>query len=271
MNPWPIAPLTPTDLNFAVVNYDFTSFVGNEQAELPGLEGAIDLTILDFAGSIADQTPLITSLFDGLDDLGAISGEIDNTDNVGSTLSDLSNTASAGDATLNDYNGFFTAPPPAGGGGGGGGTPTQSTKCGSHGQSSITLNDDTGNCFAADALPVLDIADGTCYRTVLMDNSDFAGRATVTGAALLSGDAQLFAVSFDSVTPQGSNTPVSRVIFKLTPYKTGHFLAKFTVNTSDRNPSEIWCLIVDVINSGSTGGGGGSGGGGPLPPRRRLQ
>ncbi len=38
MNPWPIAPITPKDLDFAVVNYDFTSFAGSEQADLPSLE-----------------------------------------------------------------------------------------------------------------------------------------------------------------------------------------------------------------------------------------
>lgn len=264
-NPWPISPITDKDLTFAVVNYDFTSFTANAESELPSLEAAIDLTLIDFATSIADQIPLIVDIFSGLDDLANIPLEIDASDNIGTTLSDLASAAAAGDATLNDFAAFFVPPPPSGGGGGGGPTPTQSTKCGTHGQSSILLSDNAGNCFAADVTPVLDVADGTCYKVCVMDGSCFAGKANVTGAALLSGDSKLFAVSFDTVTPQGSSTSVSRVTFKLTPYKAGHFLGKFTINTSNRNPSEIWCLIADVISSATTsggGGGGGTGGGG---------
>lgn len=259
-NPWPIAPLTDKDLNFAVVNYDFTSFTADAEAELPSLLDSIDLTILDFATSIADQGPLIIDIFSGLDDLANIPGEIDASDNFGPTLSDLASSAAAGDASLNDFNAFFVPPPPSGGGGDGTPTPTQSAKCGTHGQSTILLSDSTGDCFAANVLPVLDMADGPCYSQCVMDGSCFAGKTTVTGIALETGDAQLWSASFDTVTPQGTSTPVSRVTFKLTPYKTGHFLAKFTVNTS-RNPSgEIWCLIVDVTNSGTAVGGGGGGG-----------
>lgn len=105
MNPWPIAPISPRDLDFSVVNYCFASFTANEETELPGLETAIDLTLLDFATSIADQTLLIADLFTGMDDVGLISGEIDSSDDVGQTLSDLSNSAAAADATLGDYNG----------------------------------------------------------------------------------------------------------------------------------------------------------------------
>lgn len=123
-NPWPITPITSKDLDFAVVNYDFTTFVDNEQSELPSLEGAIDLTLLDYAASVADQTVLIASLFDGLDDLGLIPGEIDSSDDVGSTLGELANSAAAGDAALGDYTGQIGGST-GGGGGTGGGTSGQ--------------------------------------------------------------------------------------------------------------------------------------------------
>jgi hypothetical protein len=262
MNPWPISPIAQKDLDFSVVNYDFTTFTAGQLAELPGLENAIDLTILDLAASVADQTVLIGTLFDGLDDLATMTGEIDNSPLDG-VLGELANTATASDAILSDYQGMLTGTSSGGGGGGGGGTtPTQSAKCGTHGDSAIKLSDDTGNCYAADVTHVLDIADGTCFKTCIMDGSCFAGRTGVRSASLLSGDAKLFSVSVDTVTPQGSNAAVSRVTFTLTPYTTGHFLAKFTVHT-DRNPNgEIWCLIADVIDSGTSGGGGAGGGGG---------
>lgn len=269
-NPWPIAPLAHQQLSFALVDYNFAGLTADSLSEEPGLENAIDLTLADFAASIADQTGLIAVMFDGLDDLGTIMNEVDNSPLDG-VLSELANTASAGDAILNDYQGMLTGTSGGGGtGGGGGGSPTQSAKCGTHGDSVITLGDDTGNCFAADVTHILDIADGTCYKTCVMDGSCFAGKTNVTSATLLSGDSKLFAVSIDTVTPQGSDTPVSRVTFALSPYKTGHFLAKFTVHT-DRNPNgEIWCLIADVIDSGTSSGGGGGGGGGNGEGKKKV-
>lgn len=120
MNSWPIPLLTPKDLDFAVVNYNFTSFTADFESELPTIEGFIDTTLLDFAASIAEQIPLIASLFDGLDDLASIPGEIDASDNIASTLSDLANTAAAADATLGDFNGQIGG---SAGGNNGGSTP----------------------------------------------------------------------------------------------------------------------------------------------------
>lgn len=129
MNPWPISPLTQKDLDFAVVGYGFSDLTANALADEPGLEAAMDTSLLDFGTSIADQTALIITLFDGLDDLGLISGEIDGSPLDG-VLGNLANAASAGDAMLNDYQGQIGGPssPPAGGGSGGG-TPQQN--CGS--------------------------------------------------------------------------------------------------------------------------------------------
>ena len=271
MNPWPITPPGPNDLNFAVVSYGFTDSLANDLAELPSDLDAIDLTMLDLASSVVDQTVLIASMFDGLDDLGSIIGEIDASP-LDSVLGELANTAAAGDATLSDYQGMLTGTNDGGGSGGGGSTPpTQSANCGTHGASNIQLSDDTGNCFASNVLPVVAIADGACFFPYLCDGSEFMGRVTVTGITLTTGDAQFWSASLDAVTPQGSNTPVSRVTFKLTPYKTGHFLAKFTVHTSTRNPTEIWCLIVDVIEGTPASGGGGGGGGGGSTPKGGTQ
>ena len=113
MNPWPIYPLTSADLDFAVVSYDFSGLTANALADEPGLEAAIDLTLADVATSIADQTSLIAIMFDGLDDLDSIIGEIDGSPLDG-VLGELANAATAGDSDLNDFTQQFTdsTPPP---------------------------------------------------------------------------------------------------------------------------------------------------------------
>jgi hypothetical protein len=127
------------------------------------------------------------------------------------------------------------------------GGPGSPAPCGTHGQSSITLNDDTINCFAADALPVVSIRDGACTFVIPVDGTNFPGKTGVSAVALLSGDARLFSATNDTVPGKTAGTCDSRVLFKLSPYRTGHYLGKFTVKT-DRNPNgEIWCVIVDVI------------------------
>lgn len=101
MNPWPISPLTPSDLDFAVVAYDFSSLTANELAPLPDLEVFMDSTLLDFAASIADQTTLIDSMAGDLDDLNVILDELA-TDDFDQVLADLAGIAAAGDGFLND-------------------------------------------------------------------------------------------------------------------------------------------------------------------------
>lgn len=102
-NPWPIAPIAQSDLDFAVVNYDFATFTDNEQSELPSLEGALDISLLDYAASIADQTTEIASLFDGIDDVFAVLDEIGN-DDLESIFTPLANASGQGDAVLATYN-----------------------------------------------------------------------------------------------------------------------------------------------------------------------
>lgn len=102
MNPWPISPLGPNDLNFAVKNYDFTGLTASELGPLPPLEDAIDSNLADMATSIADQTTLIASMDGDLDDLGNVLNELSN-DDFDQILADLAKIASAGDAMLNDF------------------------------------------------------------------------------------------------------------------------------------------------------------------------
>lgn len=115
MNPWPIAPLETKDLDFAVVNYDFTGLTAGELADLPNLESAIDLSLGDFALSLADQTVLVPSLFDGLNDLGNIPGEIDGFE-FDLTAGELSKASTDGDTLLDNYTSLVggSSPQPAG-------------------------------------------------------------------------------------------------------------------------------------------------------------
>jgi len=120
LNPGPLPPITANDLDFVPVNYDFATFTANAEAELPSLEGAIDLTLGDFIISVADQTTLIASLFDGLDDLGNIPGEIDGME-FDQTAAELSQAATDGDTLLSGFTSLITGASGSGGSGGGGG------------------------------------------------------------------------------------------------------------------------------------------------------
>jgi hypothetical protein len=100
-NPWPIAPLSASDLDFAVVDYDFTGLTADALADLPNLEAAMDELLAEIATSIADQTILIASMADDLDDLYTILDEVAN-DDVESVLADLAGIAAAGDSMLGD-------------------------------------------------------------------------------------------------------------------------------------------------------------------------
>ena len=101
MNPWPIPLLGTKDLDFAIVNYDFTSLTADQLGPLPPLEGFMDSTALDLAASIADQAVLIDSMAGDLDDLGNIFTEMDN-DGFDPILADLAGIAASGDTLLNN-------------------------------------------------------------------------------------------------------------------------------------------------------------------------
>jgi hypothetical protein len=101
MNPWPIAPLGTKDLNFGVVNYDFTGLTGGELTDLPILEAAIDFSLGEAAASVADQAVLIASMAGDLDDLSTVLYEITAND-IGPFLAYLDQNAAAGDPMLGD-------------------------------------------------------------------------------------------------------------------------------------------------------------------------
>ena len=102
MNPWPISPLSPKDLAFTAVNYDFTGLTANELGPLPQLEAAMDANLADIGTSIADQTVLVASMAGDLDDLSNVLNELAN-DDFDQILADLAGIASAGDGLLNDF------------------------------------------------------------------------------------------------------------------------------------------------------------------------
>lgn len=100
MNPWPIAPLGIRDLNFQPVNYDFTTLTASDLGDTPNMLADIDQTMNEFITSIVDQSNLIASMENDLDDLGAILSEID-VDNFESIAADLAGIAGSLD-TLGD-------------------------------------------------------------------------------------------------------------------------------------------------------------------------
>lgn len=101
MSTWPIAPLSASDLDFAVVDYGFTGLAADALADLPNLESAIDSLLADFATSLADQTVLIDSMADDLDDLSTILDEIAS-DDTEAMLAILAGVAATGDGMLGD-------------------------------------------------------------------------------------------------------------------------------------------------------------------------
>jgi hypothetical protein len=119
MNPWPISPLGTKDLDFAVVNYDFTGLTAGELQPLPALEDLIDATLLDAALSVTDQTGLFDSVESDFSDLSSIADEMGG-DDFAATVTELTPAATAGDAALADFTSLIGTG--SGGSGGGGGT-----------------------------------------------------------------------------------------------------------------------------------------------------
>lgn len=229
-------------------------------ADLVGQELGDSGTPADgFDGALSDLTAIVDALESGLVLLGgADGGDLDDTfaeiltldpgppgDNLAAALAAVP----VGDALQSALGSVLTgaAPPTPTSASCPQGTGGTTPPCGTYGDSSISLDDDTSNCFAASVFPRVRIADGGCTFAYLTDNTSFAGTATVTATALLRGDARLFAISNDVVHVKAGGPCVSRVLFKLTPYRTGHFLARFTVKTNRVPAGEVWCMIVDVI------------------------
>jgi hypothetical protein len=106
MNAWPIAPLSTNDLNFAVVNYDFSGLTASELGDTGISLINLDILANEFAISLSDQGRLIASMAGDLDDLGNILGElaVDDSDQV---IADLAALAAVGDGLLGDFANFF--------------------------------------------------------------------------------------------------------------------------------------------------------------------
>lgn len=256
MNPWPISPLGANDLNFAVVNYDFSSLTADSLSEGPGIENAIDLSLADFSTSIADQTSEIAVMFDGLDDLLNIVGEIDASPLDG-VLGELANTASAGDATLGDFQGQLTGNP----GGGGGTAPPTTSPCAvqdfgdvqSGSTKSMTINI-TNNASATITIKGLVVTGNNGPN--LFSLSDL-----MQGKELAPGSAAQLTINASAIAAQP-----------------GAYSSTLTVNTDQPDPQPCMMLQVNVT-PGTTpppGGGGGAPGGGfsgcdvGFDPRGRL-
>jgi hypothetical protein len=77
VNPWPIAPLTPADLDFAPVNYDFTGFTASELGGTDAILAAIDADLADAMASVADQQTLGAAMDGDLADMMEVLREID--------------------------------------------------------------------------------------------------------------------------------------------------------------------------------------------------
>lgn len=266
MGPFPI--LTDDLLDTSRQQFDFTQSLTDTIGDLGTDADGFDSAVADTIAAVVAGQGLAGLLDDDLGIATGIAGLID-PNSLSDVAAALPGYLATESAIVTDTGALLQAiapaPTPPSGGGGGGGTPTQSANCGSYGLSSILLSDPTQNCFAATTLPVVNIADGPCTFIFLMDGSSFAGKATVYSTALQSGDAQLFSISNDTVTAADGVTPVSRVLVKVSPYKVGHFNARFAVSTNRASP-EVWCMILDVISQGGSGTPAPT----PTPPPPRI-
>lgn len=235
MNPWPIAPIADTDLNFAVVSYDFASFTNNEEADLPSLEGAIDTSLLDYAGSIADQTTLIASLFSGLDDVFTVLNEIGG-DDLESIFGSLANTATQGDAILVSYDALIGDNSGSGGGGGGGGTP--------------------GACAAIDfgSIPTSTAGAANSVTTQWLVGNTTGKDLHVTGAPITAGQTGVF---FTDPEPNGSTIPAGgtlSITIVFAPPAPGTYNATMTLETDGPDPQPCANLTGTATGPNLLGG-----------------
>lgn len=249
MNPWPIAPITDHDLNFAVVSYDFASFTNNEQTDLPSLEGAIDVSLLDYAGSIAEQTTMIASMFEGLEEIFSVLKEL-GSDDFESMFVPLSNSASAGDLILTGYQGLLGDSASSGGGGGGGGTAPPSSDCSQRTNQYGISN--TGafpgvTCNWKLTFQVLRVQDGPCtYSAAPAAQTGDATLPTINAFNLQSGDAGVWQLSHHTAHAS-DGSPFDVIDVHITPKTTGHFDAVGLLIMN--NGSRTWhvCMSVDFI------------------------
>ncbi len=106
MSAWPITPLGANDLDFAVVNYDFTGLTASELTPLQNFDDGFDLTLADTITSVADQTILIASMAGDVDDLGTILDELAS-DDFSQILAELAALEALAGRELNDFLSLF--------------------------------------------------------------------------------------------------------------------------------------------------------------------
>jgi len=106
MNPWPIAPIGTKDLEFAVVNYDFSGLTASELADTGISLINLDILANEFSISLSDQARLIASMAGDLDDLGNILSEL-GTGDFDQVLSELAALAAIGDGLLLEFERVF--------------------------------------------------------------------------------------------------------------------------------------------------------------------
>lgn len=228
MNPWPITPLTDKDLGFDVVAYDFTGLTAGELQDLPGLEAAIDVDLLEAALSVTDQTGLFDSVEADLSDLSSISDEMGG-DDFAATVLQLAPTAAAGDAALADFTSLIGTGSSGGGGSSGASecastfamppatvssptptlTLTYTNNTGAPQQiTSVDLTQDTPGVFSiADSGPQTIAAGNTYSVTVTANVLNLQG--TATAKATFNGSDPAFPYTACFVVSGGSAPPPS--------------------------------------------------------------
>lgn len=245
MNPWPIAPITNKDLDFAVINYDFTTFTANEQSELPSLEGALDLTLLDYAGSIAEQTALIADLFTGLDDVFTVLDEIGG-DDLESIFPSLANAGAQGDAILTQYNGLIGDNSGGGGGGGPAAVPVQTA---------------TGPVLACNARQ--GFGPGACSAYPCEDTVPFANNSgsdlTIESITLIQATGGPWTVTTDAQSSFRSGTTYHLTITATRAPQTNES-AQIQIKVQGFSTPAVFCMDGGIGSSGV----GGSGSTGPI-------
>lgn len=247
MNPWPISPIGTQDLDFAVVNYDFTGLTAGELGPLPTLEVAMDLQLLDIGTSLADQAVLIASMDGTFDDFANMLNEV-GSDDFDTVLGGLSGSAATGDSLLNDYTTLVT-PSNGGSGGSGGGGGGGAQQCAIVDFGAIPVTGPLGSTRVKQTMQLQNTGSDALKIISHSFSPDlgftFELDPNVDGAVLQPGDAIAITVLF-------------------TPGSVGSYQSTLTLNTNRANPQP--CLSL----SGSGVPGSPVGGGGPRCPTGEL-
>jgi hypothetical protein len=226
MNPWPISPLGPKDLDFAVVNYGFTDLTGNEISPLPPIESAMDLLAEDIAASLADQAVLIASMDGIFDDFANVINELES-DNSEQVLGLFAGIESAGTGLLNDYV-TLVGPSNSGGGGGGGGGGCGTAAC----DFSTAMND-----VPLHSPPVTS-------GIPLSNNSN--QDIQITDAKLSTPDPDILSATVPTPQTVKPNTSIVGTV-TVTPGRVGTFCIEIALTAVGFSRPNIICVEVNVV------------------------